>query len=106
VSVEDSKRENGTLLVTLKLPAPENDIRRVPDFSQISFQKETFRHEGASQPVANLDELPTYEGLRKLVEKHDARLQGLRWDYWHCRALGCLAGAAADRTAPQAVSTR
>jgi hypothetical protein len=56
--------------------------------------------------VANLDELPTYAGLRKLVEKHDARLQGLRWDYWHCRALGCLAGAAPDRTATQAVSTR
>jgi hypothetical protein len=106
VSVEESKREDNTLLVTLKLPAPVNDIRRALDFSQISFQKETFRGEGAAEPAANLGELPTYESLRKVVEKHDAKLQGLRWDYWHCRSLGCLAGPSTDGKSAQAVNAR
>jgi len=106
VSVEESKRENDTLLVTLKLPAPENDIRRVPDFGQISFQTETFRSEDTAAPAANLGELPTYESLRKTIEQHDAKLQGLRWNYWHCRSLGCLAGPEANRKTAQATSAR
>lgn len=106
VSVEDSKRENDTLLVKLKLPSPENDIRRVPDFSQISFEKETFRSEGTAAPVANLGELPTYESLRKIAEQYDAKLEGLRWNYWHCRSLGCLAGPSTDRKSAQAAQPR
>jgi len=104
VKVEQSQREGGTLLVTLKLPAPEPDIRRTPEFGQIAFQKVTFRTEGAGE--SSLRELPTYGMLRKIVEMHDAKLQGLRWNCWGCRALGCVADTEADRSSTQAAVAR
>ncbi len=105
VKVEQSQREGNTLLVTLKLPAPESDFRRLAEFGQVPFQKLTFQSEGPGGADFNARELPTYEELRLITEKHGAQLQGLRWNYWHCRTLGCVAGGA-DRTTAQAASAR
>lgn len=106
VSVSESKRDGDTLLVTLKLPAPADDDRSPADFGLVSFGSETFRVEAASEPSVSVGDLPSYESLRKVVEKHDAKLEGLRWNCWGCRALGCVAGADTDRSATPAARAR
>ena len=106
VSIVDSNREGDKLLVTLKLPAPLNEFRLVADFGKVPFKSHIFRHESNTEPTVGLGDLPSYDTLRKLVAKHDGTLQGLRWDCWGCRALGCVAGADIDRAATQSVSAR
>jgi hypothetical protein len=89
-SVVESKREDGTLLVQLTLPAPVTEFRGPAEFSKVSFQDQKFQHASAPAPAVGLSELPTYDTLRKVIEKHDAKLRGLRWNCWGCRALGCV----------------
>jgi hypothetical protein len=43
---------------------------------------------------------------RKIAEQYDAKLEGLRWNYWHCRSLGCLAGPNTDRKSAEAAQPR
>ena len=106
VAVGESKRSGDTLLVTLTLPAPEREFRPAAEFGKVPFRSDTFRHESNTEPAVGLGDLPSYDTLRKLVAKHDGTLQGLRWDCWGCRALGCVSGADADRTATQSVGAR
>ena len=91
-SVAESKREGRTMLVQLTLPVPVTEIRAPDEFGKVSFENQTFQSEAAGGPAVGLSELPTYEMLRKVVEKHDGKLTGLRWHCWGCRALGCVAG--------------
>jgi hypothetical protein len=105
VLVSESKREDGTLLVTLTLPAPQHDVRSPATFGSVSFQSETFQSEGQSD-AAKASELPTFAVLRGAIEKHNASLKGLRWNCWGCRALGCIGGAKADRVSTTAVLNR
>ena len=91
-SVAESKREGDSLLVQLTLPAPVNEFRAPAEFGKVSFKNHTFQLDSAAGPAVSLNELPTYEVLRKVVEKHDGKLTGLRWNCWGCRALGCVAG--------------
>jgi hypothetical protein len=105
VVVSESKREDGKLLVTLTLPAPQHDVRSQATFGSVSFKTETFRSEGQPDPTKAGD-LPTYAALRGAIEKHDASLTGLRWNCWGCRALGCIGGAKADRVSTTAVLNR
>ncbi len=106
LSVAESKREGNTLLVTLTLPAPQREVRPAAEFGKVAFRSDTFRHEASSEPTVSLGDLPSYDTLGKLVARHDGTLQGLRWDCWGCRALGCMAGADANRTTTQAASAR
>jgi hypothetical protein len=78
--------------VQLALPAPVNEFRAPTEFGKVSFKNHTFQLDSAAGPAVSLNELPTYEVLRKVVEKHDGKLTGLRWNCWGCRALGCVAG--------------
>jgi hypothetical protein len=100
-SMAESKRERETLLVQLNLPAPVTEFRAPDEFGKVSFDDQTFQR--ATGSAVALGDLPTYEMLRKVVDKYDGKLIGLRWNCWGCRALGCVAGKdAKDRTAQAA----
>ncbi len=91
-TVEESQRQGGTLLVTLMLPAPTREFRPAGEFGKVAFRSQTFRREGASGTEVGFGDLPSYDALRQLVAKSGGKLQGLRWNCWGCRALGCVAG--------------
>jgi hypothetical protein len=106
LKIEQSQRAGSTLLVTLKLPAPESDFRRLDDFAQVPIQNMTFQSEVPGETNFSARALPTYSELRQIAEKHDAQLQGLRWNYWHCRTLGCVAVSEAKRGTTEPTSAR
>jgi len=96
VSVSQSKLEDGVLLVTLIMPGPAKTARETADFGQSAIKSAVLRTSEDSDSAAKFHDLPTYEALRKVVEKHEASLTGLRWDCWGCRVLGCVAVSDAD----------
>jgi hypothetical protein len=96
VTVGQSERKDGRLLVTLTMPYPDYFGRRTADFGKAPVSTESFgsalENSAKTEPPAKLNDLPTYDGLREVVQKHEASLTGLRWHCWGCRVLG---GAAA-----------
>lgn len=103
-SIAESKRDGQTLLVQLTLPAPVTEIRAPDEFGKVAFEDHTFQRESAAGTAVGLGELPMYEVLRKVVEKHDGKLTGLRWKCWACRALGCVVGNDAKSRTAQAAA--
>jgi hypothetical protein len=87
-----------TAIVTIAMPYPPYFGRETADFGNLPFEKEQFGAvafddaPAADPPVAARD-LPTYEGLRAVVEKHSGTLKGIRWKCWGCRVLGGVAVA-------------
>src|SRR5262245_40940778 len=62
VSVSESKRVDGTLLVTLTLPSPSRE-KRPAEFGTQSFQSQVFYNESQTSPVAKAGDLPNYAAL-------------------------------------------
>jgi len=107
VSVSESKREEGVLLVTLAMPQPARHGDQTGEFGQIAFTKEILQSSEGVVVTAKLHDMPTYEAMRKVVEKHEASLTGLRWeDSWACRVLGCVAARDAHGKLSTAVRGR
>lgn len=106
LSVEDSKRNGDTLLVTLDMPYPRRDIRS--DTEPLEF--DTFvrsdlssDQSARSEPPATPQSLPGYGAVRDMVSKHNLRLKDIRWDTHHaCRSLGCVAGPDSNKVASAA----
>ena len=96
VTVEESKREKGTLLVTVVMPYSKHFGRDTEDFGKASFAKELFGTEQSdfgpkANPPATARDLPSYDALRAAVEKNKGSLKGIHWQCWACRVLGGVA---------------
>jgi hypothetical protein len=93
VTVEEVKRDRGVLYVTAVMPYSRYFGVEMDEFGKQPFEKELF---GTAQsdfgpkanPPATARDLPTYGGLRAVVERHDGNLKGVRWKAWGCRVLG------------------
>lgn len=94
-AVAESKRNGGTLLVTLDMPYPQFRNRG----ESASLALDTFRRNDFSSDQATKSEspatpqlLPSYSAIRDVVAKHNLRLKEIRWstDY-ACRTVGCVA---------------
>jgi hypothetical protein len=98
LTVSESKREAGVQYLTVAMPYPRYSGGETADFGKLPFEKELFGAVAfddaprADPPVAARD-LPTYDGLRTVVEKHGGTLKGVRWKCWGCRVLGGVAVA-------------
>jgi hypothetical protein len=94
VAVEESKTLENLFVVTVDMAYPK-DCR--PDLESIegrTFQRNDFSSNYATKPrlPITLQELPTYETIRGVVSKHNARLKDMRWNpNYACRPLGGLA---------------
>jgi len=93
VSVGEREWKENVLLVTLAMPAPPHFGRQTADFGKNPLSKESFSIK--SQPAVKLHDLPSYDALRHVIEKHGANLKGLRWNCLGCRVLGCLTATGA-----------
>ena len=97
LTIEESKRDKGVLLVTVVAPSyPRQVGRETEDFGKVSFEKERFgavKSDFAPQadPPAAPRDLPSYAGLRAVVEKHDGSLKGMRLKLLGCHVQGGLA---------------
>jgi hypothetical protein len=94
VSVAESQAEKNLLLVTAEMPYPVVRDRPKPDFiGWVKFVRNDYLSQGPSKTDSptTRDSLPSYDGFRDLVAKHDASLKDIRWSMAHaCRALGCV----------------
>jgi hypothetical protein len=102
LTIEKSKRDNGMLLVTAVMPYPAARARDTEGFAARPISEERFGAEPTdlaprSTTPATARDLPSYHALRKIVEKHDGSLKGIRWEGWACRVLGAV--AATEQTA-------
>jgi hypothetical protein len=103
LTIEESKRDNGVLFVTAVMPYPHPAARaRDPEgFAVRPLSEERFSAQYSdlaprtATPITARD-LPSYEALRAIAEKHDGKLTGIRWKSWVCRVLG---GVAVEETA-------
>src|SRR5262245_30133003 len=97
VSLSESQRKDNVLLVTLAMPRSPLFGRETADFGKNPLSKERFSTK--SEPAVKADELPSYDALRQVVERHGASLKGLRWNCWGCQVHGCVAtgGASGQR---------
>ena len=98
LTIEESKRDNGVLFVTAVMPYPHPAARaRDPEgFAVRPLSEERFSSQYSdlaprtATPITARD-LPTYDTLRAIAEKHDGKLTGIRWKSWACRVLGAVA---------------
>lgn len=106
VSVDEWKRDEGILLATVDMPYPVN----MPETKWKSFADAIFRSNDLSSdpatksdPPANSRSLPSYDGFRAILAKHNARLKDLRWSHaWACRTFGGVAVPNTDSVSRQA----
>jgi hypothetical protein len=101
LAVEESRRDKGVLYVTVAMPYPRHTGGETADFGKRPVEKELFgsvAFDGSPRvdPPAAARDLPTYDGLRAVVEKHNGSLGGVRWKCWGCRVLGGVAVAETD----------
>jgi hypothetical protein len=92
VSVEESKTEGELLLVTLDMPYPE--VKSGRDRESVEwekFQRNDFASDQSTRsesPIAARS-LPSYDGFREMIAKHNASLKTVRWDtQYACRPHG------------------
>jgi hypothetical protein len=90
VEVEESKSEEGILLVMLEMPYnfTRDIFKELKPTSAVSAKSKLPKTSGA---------LPRYEKLRNVVAEHQANLTDIRWG---CRMLGCLAVPDAAKRQP------
>jgi hypothetical protein len=99
VSVAESKRAKGLLLVTVDMPYPRHFGKQTTHFGSVPLSKEIFRRTDFSSDASTKNEspatsrdLPSFNALCAVVEKHNATLRDLSWsNRWACRMLGCVA---------------
>jgi hypothetical protein len=98
VSVGEKQQKQGLLRVTLTLPQARYFGRETDDFGKKPLRTETFHIEGSAAAAegVKVGDLPSYDALRSLVQKHQARLTGLRWKCLGCRVLGAVAADARE----------
>jgi hypothetical protein len=100
LTIEESKRDGGMLIVTAVMPYPAARARDSEGFAVRPISEERFGAEPSdfaprtASPVTARD-LPGYHALRKIAEKHDGSLEGIRWEGWACRMLGAVAATEA-----------
>jgi hypothetical protein len=98
LTIEESKRDNGMLLVTAVMPYPAARARDTEGFASRPISEERFGAEPTdlaprtTRPATARD-LPSYDAIRKIVETHDGSLKGIRWEGWACRVLGAVAAS-------------
>jgi hypothetical protein len=94
--IEESKRDRGTLFVTVTTPLSRHFGREAADFGKVAFDQERFGAEPndfglKADPPATARDLPSYAGLRAVVEKHNGTLKGVRWKLLGCHVQGAVA---------------
>ncbi len=113
VSVAESKRTKGLLLVTVDMPYPRHFGIQATNIGSVPLSKEIFRRTDfssdastKSEPPATAHDLPSFNLLQAVVAKHNATLRDVRWsDRWACRTLGCVAIPKADGNTRKANAT-
>lgn len=95
LTIEESKRDKGVLLMTVVTPYPRHFGGETENFGKVSFDKERFGTEKSdfgpqAIPPAGLRDLPSYADVRAAVEKHDGSLKGVRLKLLGCSVQGGL----------------
>ena len=98
LTIEKSERGKCTFFVTAVMPYPKYFGRDTAEFGKTPVKDERFGAEPsdfAPRPAtpATARDLPSYDALRAVVEKHGGELNGIRWECWGCRVLGGVAVA-------------
>ena len=92
VSVAKQEAAERRVLITVDMPYPVSETGREREsVGWESFQWCDFSSDQAtrSEPATSAKTLPGYDDFRKVVEKHGASLNDIRWsDYYRCRPLG------------------
>jgi hypothetical protein len=96
LTIEESKRNDGVLYVTAVMPYPAARARDTEGFASRPISDERFGAEPSdlaprTTTPARAQDLPNYDGLRKIAEKHGGTLESIRWKCWACRVLGGVA---------------
>jgi hypothetical protein len=96
LTIEETKRDNGLLFVTAVTPYPAARARDPEGFASRPLSEERYsaQHSDIAPRTAtpiSARELPSYEALRAIAEKHEGKLTGIRWKSWACRVLGAVA---------------
>lgn len=96
LSVGESQRDKGVLLLTVVMPFPPHVGAETAEFGKVSFKKELFGTVASdfapkADPPATARDLPAYNGLRAIVEKHNGSLKGIRWKCLGCHVQGGVA---------------
>jgi hypothetical protein len=96
LTIGDTKRDKGVLFVMVAMPFPPHMGAETADFGKVSFEKELFGAVASdfgpkSDPPATARDLPAYDGLRAIIEKHKGALKGIRWKCLGCHVQGGVA---------------
>ncbi len=103
VSVEKSESKDGMLRVTVAMPYPKD--HEGVDRATVgwdTFVHQDFSAAGVAQTgsQAMAKQLPSYDDLRQVIEKHDAKLKDIVWSQnFACRPLGCVTAPALKTSA-------
>jgi hypothetical protein len=95
VSIAESNHKDKLFLVTVDMPYPESSGSQQRDsIAWEKFRRTDFSSDQAtrSEAPATAGELPSIDAFRKIVMKHDAKLQDVRWSInYACRPVGGVA---------------
>ena len=98
VSIEATASKEGKLLVTIDMPYPAHDpARERGTIGWTTFQRSGLSSDVSDSSPKTADELPTYDGFQKAVNKSGGSLKDLRWsDDFRCRMLGGIVAKPSD----------
>jgi hypothetical protein len=100
ISVGESDTKENRMQLTVDMPYPKQDLRRVPHaVNDDKFQWNNLSSDlsAKSQASATAEQLPNYSVFKAILAKHEAKLHDIRWTTANaCRVVGGVAANNAD----------